>query len=80
MTREIVISDATKEKDGSEWAIQAPFNAQFRDELKTRIPPRERRWDPTRNSWVVANEWMEVAEEVIVKYFPPEEFEVSWYE
>lgn len=76
-TQEIVISD--KSGDGAEWAIAVPgYNKQFVEELKSRIHPSARRWDPQTQVWVVRDDWMPVAEEILVKYYP--NAEVSWYE
>ena len=77
--QEVLISDSSPKKDGSEWSISVPgYNKGFVNDLKTRIPPSARRWDPQTKVWVVQDEWLRVAEEIIMKYFP--EAEVSWYE
>ena len=77
--QQVVISDASPKKDGSEWAVAVPkYNKQFVEELKSRIHPSARRWDPQTKVWVVQDEWLRVAEEVIVKHFP--DAEVFWYE
>lgn len=77
--KEVLISDATPRKTGEEWSIALPeYNPQFKDALKAAVPPSARRWDPQMKVWVVADEWMEVVEELVVRYFP--NAQVNWYE
>lgn len=79
MHMEIVISDASPDKSGDEWAVALPeYNPNFIEALKAGIPGNCRRWNPQEKVWVVSDLWMGKVEELLVRFFP--EAEVNWYE
>lgn len=55
--------------DGS-WALDFPFNRDFIDWLKGRVPGRDRSYDSATNVWVVrGDEYLKPIESVGVQYF-----------
>lgn len=73
---EVTITPRTKDEE--EYDIVLPdYNANFVAALKDAIPTGERWWDSEGKCWVVAHDWLERAEEIIIEFFP--EAEVNYY-
>lgn len=53
-----------------EWEFSFPYSAPLNDELKTRVPSAERRWDPESKCWVVTDKWKEFTLGLVVRYLP----------
>lgn len=56
-------------QDRTEFKIWTPFDQDFVDAIKEKIPKRARRWDPDERCWRVDCYWFGNAQEIIPKYF-----------
>jgi len=72
------INFQAQDEDCFEWAMQAPYNRQFVDELKAVIPADKRSWDPENKVWVITSPWEATAGDIAKKFFP--KAEVVWDE
>lgn len=50
-------------------AVKAPYDAGFVAELKTRVPPTERRWKPDTKQWVVSVRHGKTVQDLCLEYF-----------
>lgn len=48
--------------------LVAPYNPEFRNELKT-LPTEARRWWPEENGWWVSEEYAEYAEDLMIHHY-----------
>lgn len=56
-------------QDRSEFKIWTPFDQEFVDAIKEKIPKHARRWDPNERCWRVDCYWFGNAQELLPKYF-----------
>jgi hypothetical protein len=49
--------------------IDCPYNEDFISDLKAAIPSYARQWNGARKVWIVAGEFWDQAEEVVLRYF-----------
>lgn len=56
--------------------VNTPYNQRFVDELKEAVPYTHRKWDRANKIWDVAEEYAEVAQALISKYFGTKEVEI----
>jgi hypothetical protein len=50
--------------------LVTPFNRDFVDALKCRIPAAYRRWDPVSKAWFVSYPYDAMALQILLAYFP----------
>jgi len=70
MARKTRPQGATIWMSEDKWVIvRTPFDRDFVDELKRKIPPAYRRWNPPDKTWKVDPSKDEVIIEIVTKYF-----------
>jgi hypothetical protein len=54
--------------------LECPYDADFIEELKSTVPPDERKWDSVRKQWWISDAWLDEVDALL-----REHFEVSGY-
>ena len=62
-----IVIELSQNRD--EFKIWTPFDQEFVDEIKEKVPKHARRWDPEERCWRVDCYWFGNAQELLPKYF-----------
>lgn len=49
--------------------LYVPYNEEFIDDLKAKLPSTKRKWDPANESWWVHDDWLDHVESLLKQHF-----------
>ena len=65
------------DRSGQWFVIQSPYSHDFVEELKVRVPARNRRWRSEVSAWCVTRDQWAIAEKILRKYYDREKFQIG---